>query len=148
MLSDVLRFLATVSQKWPRLFSVNLAEEAERDDEGTAEQPGAGCEDPVLNAETVVRSLLVEDWTARATTRNLLSRITKIANIAASAFAGRQGTPIPGWLTGDGLHLVRQDPVMAAKFLQVVDSTTNGMAYTVTDPVKRSSFLGQCAPGP
>jgi HD-like signal output (HDOD) protein len=134
--------LFELSQKWPRLFSVNLAEEAKRSDQGIAEQPGVGCEDPVLNAETVVRSLLVEDWTARATTKNLLSRITKLPTLPRLHLQVAKELQSPDGSLEMVSHLVRQDPVMAAKFLQVVNSAANGMAYTVTDPGEAVMFLG------
>jgi putative nucleotidyltransferase with HDIG domain len=135
---------AVLEQRFPRVFKIILGEEMTRG--STPSTAGlatsASSDDAVDSAETVVRAILVEEWTSHPSTKSLLGQIKKLPTLP------RLHVQIAHELQSSNgslelvSHLVRQDPVMAAKFLQVINSAESGLSYAVNDPGEAVMFLG------
>jgi HD-like signal output (HDOD) protein len=98
--------------------------------------------DAAATVESIVRTLYLEDWITRPAIKTLLPLITKLP-----ALPKLHGEIIRELQSPDGSletvsQLVRHDPMMSAKFLQIVNSSLFGLEYRVADPGEAVMYLG------
>jgi HD-like signal output (HDOD) protein len=98
--------------------------------------------DPQTLVENIRRGLLVERWMAEPSMRRILSMIRRLPTLPKIHMQIIDALRDPAGTLEQVSSLVAQDPVMAAKFLQIVNSACFGISYTIADPAEAVMFLG------
>jgi putative nucleotidyltransferase with HDIG domain len=143
--SSAKEVIARAQHRSPRLFCLALGQGSVRSKlpvgtDGEAVVPDGT--NAVEAADAVVRSVSVNQWTSQLPLSGLLARIKKLPTLPRLHSEVTRELQSPDGSLEVVSQYVRQDPVMAAKFLQMVNSAFFGLAYTVTDPAEAVMFLG------
>jgi putative nucleotidyltransferase with HDIG domain len=138
-------YLALISKKFPSAAGIWLRAQMNPGEARKGLGPGDMVvvkSNPEETAEKIVSSVCVHECSLQPSVRSLLARIKTLPSLP------RLHTQITHELQSSNGSLelvsqyVRQDPVMAAKFLQVINSAAFARACTVTDPGEAVMFLG------
>jgi putative nucleotidyltransferase with HDIG domain len=137
------RLLAQLREQFPHILCFSLKDDLNQGGSATTydTQLGASMES-VEAAENVVRAVLVHEWTSQPSVRELLAMIKRLPTLPRLHAQVTRELQSPNGSLEVVSQFVRKDPVMAAKFLQVINSAGFGMAYTVADPGEAVMFLG------
>jgi putative nucleotidyltransferase with HDIG domain len=136
--------LAETAQKFPRVFGFSLREELHHGSSAgpTSETMPNASSDPIESAAIVVRALSLHEWTLQPAIKSLLASIKKLPTLPRLHTQVIQELQSANGSLETVSQVVRQDPVMAAKFLQVINSAFFGLAYTIADPGEAVMLLG------
>ena len=93
-------------------------------------------------AETVVRTTCTNEWTQQAAVKGLLIRIRKLPTLPRVHAEVTKELQSPDGSLEQVAEYVRRDPIMCAKFLQVINSAFFGLARQITDPGEAVMLLG------
>ena len=93
-------------------------------------------------ADAAKKKLLLQEWLAERSVKSLLTRIKKLPAIPKLHAKIVQELQSPSGSLEIASQYIGQDPVMSAKFLQIVNSAYFGLGYTVTDPGEAVMYLG------
>jgi putative nucleotidyltransferase with HDIG domain len=104
--------------------------------------PASVKRDPDERAQCVILELSVRDWKAQPAIQALLAKLKTLPTLPQLHLQITRELQSPEGSLERVSQYVRQDPVMAAKFLHVVNSASTGLAYIVTDPAEAVMFLG------
>ena len=97
---------------------------------------------PVELAESVILELFMREWKRQPAILSLLAKLKTLPTLPQLHLQITRELQSPECSLERVSQYVRQDPVMAAKFLQVINSATMGLAYIVNDPAEAVMFLG------
>jgi HD-like signal output (HDOD) protein len=104
--------------------------------------PGPTASEGGPAAETVVRNICTNEWTRQAAVKGLLIRIRKLPTLPrVHAEVTKELQSADGSLE-QVAEYVRKDPIMCAKFLQVINSAFFGLARQISDPGEAVMLLG------
>jgi HD-like signal output (HDOD) protein len=93
-------------------------------------------------AAAAKKELLLQGWLAEPAIKSLLTRIKKLPTIPKLHAKIVEELQSPNGSLEIASQYIRQDPVMSAKFLQIVNSAYFGLGYAVADPGEAVIFLG------
>jgi HD-like signal output (HDOD) protein len=144
--TDVPKQLLAALEKYPGAARVVLREEGQGAAPAPLSRPGVTFLPRSSSAATlaaaVKKDLLVKDWMSEPALKKLLLQIKKLPAVPKLHARVTQELQSQNGSLEAASQCIRQDPVMTAKFLQVVNSAYFGLAYTVTDPAEAVMFLG------
>src|SRR5260221_14204050 len=136
-------FVADAVRKFPKVLGLSLREElwgGKARPTPTADSAPEAKEILFESAEIVVRTLTLHEWTSQPSINALLTRIKRLPTLPRLYAQVTQELQSPNGSLEVVSQFVRQDPVMSAKFLQVINSVFFGLAYTIADPGEAVMF--------
>ena len=137
------KLLRGLKEQFPQVLSFSLRDAAGNGVAVSAfESAPKVVNDQIETAETVVRTVLTHEWTSQPALRELLGQIKKLPTLPRMHTQVTRELQSPNGSLEVVSQYVRKDPVMAAKFLQVINSAAYALAYTVADPAEAVMFLG------
>jgi len=143
---DGRKLIASMAEQFPHLHAFSLSEDVNRATPAPVAPPAAdnvpAANSCVETAENVVRTVSLHQWTSQPSIRSLLGQIKKLPTLPRLHTQVTHELQSPNGSLEMVSQFVRQDPIMAAKFLQVINSAFFGLAYTISDPGEAVMFLG------
>ena len=104
-------------------------------------KPESGS-NPVETAPQAVLTLAVAEWKARPAVQALLAKLKTLPTLPQLHLQITRELQSPEGSLEQVSQYVRQDPIMAAKFLNVINSASFGLSYVVADPAEAVMYLG------
>jgi putative nucleotidyltransferase with HDIG domain len=135
------KLLQQLKAQFPHVLALSLRHDL-KDNSAVAGSSVSAGNDARENIQHVVRAVTVDEWTSQPSVRDLLSQIRKLPTLPRMHEQVTRELESPNGSLEIVSQYVRKDPVMAAKFLQVINSAAFAPSYSVADPGEAVMFLG------
>jgi HD-like signal output (HDOD) protein len=139
---DPARLLSQLEQHFPASLILSLLVNCKIAAPGQPAPSVLAASQGASAAETVVRTICANEWTGQPAVKSLLLRIRKLPTLPrVHAEVTKELQSAEGSLEHVAEY-VRRDPIMCAKFLQVINSAFFGLARQISDPGEAVMLLG------
>ncbi|HZR16581.1 MAG TPA: HDOD domain-containing protein [Verrucomicrobiae bacterium] len=136
------RLLSQVEHDFPGVYAFSLLVNCKLAAPAQSLPLVPAASDGALAAEMVVRNICTNEWTEQAAVKGLLIRIRKLPMLPRVHAEVTKELQSPDGSLEQVADYVRRDPIMCAKFLQVINSAFFGLSRQINDPGEAVMLLG------